>query len=428
MIIGIDASRANREHKSGTEWYSYYLIKNFAQIDDKNQYILYTDFPLRGGMRDLTTSDAAEDKDGGEPEFDKEGYQVIKSPHNNFKAKVLNWPFSFLWTQGRLSLEMIFKKPDVLFVPAHAMPFIHPRKTVTTIHDVAFERSKELYRNERLGGESRSGLRVVNFLVRLFTFNKYTAHSLDYLRWCTRFALKHAKKIITVSRFTKEEMLDMFKVERDKIKVIYNGFNDSIYKELNDPEGEKRVLDKYGLEKPYVLYVGRLERKKNVPFLMEAFAQARCKNPDFKQNLALIGNAGYGYDEVTYLIKEYDLDPYVFTPGWVEEKDMPYIFNAATAFVFPSRQEGFGIPLLQAFGCGVPVAASCIPPFREVAKGGAALFFNPVDKEEMTQALEKITLDEDLRKVLVQRGKRRAGEFSWRKCARETLQELENIE
>lgn len=195
---------------------------------------------------------------------------------------------------------------------------------------------------------------------------------------------------------------------------------------MDDPEGEKRVLEKYGLEKPYILYVGRLEKKKNVPFLIEAFARARSNNPDFRQNLVLIGNAGYGYDEVMYNVKEYDLDPYVFVPGWAEEIDMPYIFGAATAFVFPSKQEGFGIPLLQAFGCEVPVTASCIPPFREVTKG-AALFFNPIDIKEMAGALERITLDEPLRKDLVQKGRARARQFSWRKCAEDTLRELEDM-
>jgi len=428
MIIGIDASRANRKHKSGTEWYSYHLIKNLAQLDSQNQYILYTDAPLRGGLEDLTDFDMKNEHEEqtAEPKFDPKGFQIIKSPHNNFKAKVLNWPFSFFWTQGRLSLEMIFHKPDVLFIPAHTIPVVHPKNTITTIHDVAFERSKNLFRQERLGADSKAGLRFINFLVSVFTFNRYGAYSLDYLRWSTRFALRRARKIITVSQFTKEEILDMYKCDRDKIKVVYNGYNDSLYKKMDDPEGEKEVLKKYDLKKPYILYVGRLERKKNTPFFIEAFAKARYNNPDFRQNLVLIGNAGYGYDEVMYTIKEYDLDSQVFIPGWAEEADMPYIFNAATAFVFPSKQEGFGIPLLQAFGCEIPVAASCIPPFQEVAQD-AALFFNPIDRDQMARAIERVALEEDLRKDLIRKGKERSRQFSWRKCAQETLKELQSM-
>jgi hypothetical protein len=116
MIIGIDASRANRGHKSGTEWYSYYLIKNLACIDDKNEYILYTDKPLIGGLLNLEKEDIGEEFYKDEKiKFDKNGFQIIKSPYNNFKAKVLKWPFVFFWTLGRLSMEMLLRRIDVLF-------------------------------------------------------------------------------------------------------------------------------------------------------------------------------------------------------------------------------------------------------------------------------------------------------------------------
>jgi hypothetical protein len=98
MIIGIDASRANRTHKSGTEWYSYYLIKYFAQLDKENQYILYSDRPLSGGLKDLTVPDFSLEDNEKEPKYDAAGYQIIKSPHRNFKAKILHWPFSYFWT------------------------------------------------------------------------------------------------------------------------------------------------------------------------------------------------------------------------------------------------------------------------------------------------------------------------------------------
>ena len=161
MIIGIDASRANRERKSGTEWYSYYLIKRLAKLDAKNQYILYTDKPLKGGLLDLICDDC--DKMGEEVKTNKGGFQEIKSPHNNFKAKILKWPFNFFWTQGRLSIEMLFNKPDVLFIPAHTLPIIHPAKSVVTIHDVGFERDRRLYRQEQMGPGDNYGRKILNF-------------------------------------------------------------------------------------------------------------------------------------------------------------------------------------------------------------------------------------------------------------------------
>ena len=105
MKIGIDAGPANREHKSGTEWYSYYLIRWLAKLDQKNEYILYVNKPLQGGLLDLTTKFYNPAQDANTKiKFDQDGYQILKSPFNNFKAKILNLPFKYFWTQGRLSL------------------------------------------------------------------------------------------------------------------------------------------------------------------------------------------------------------------------------------------------------------------------------------------------------------------------------------
>ncbi|RMD58803.1 hypothetical protein D6821_02685, partial [Candidatus Parcubacteria bacterium] len=208
MIIGIDASRANREHKSGVEWYSYYLIKRLAQIDKHNQYILYSDKPLRNGMADLTRPD--EQETFVPIQFDQKGFQVIRSPFNNFKAKILNWPFTHFWTQGRLSIEMLLHRPDVLFIPASALPIIHPRNCVVTVHDIGFERNNYLYNKERMGPESKFARKFINFAVRIATRGQYSAHTVDYLKWSTAHIVKHAKKIIAVSNFTKHELMDVY--------------------------------------------------------------------------------------------------------------------------------------------------------------------------------------------------------------------------
>jgi glycosyltransferase involved in cell wall biosynthesis len=322
---------------------------------------------------------------------------------------------------------MLFgKKPDILFVPAHGLPYFHPKKTIATIHDVAFKKAGKLYRMSELGSESKRGKRVVNFFVTLFTLGKYNATSLDYLNWSTSFSLKRAKKIITVSKFSKQEILENYKCDPDKIKVIYNGYNGNIYKKIRNKEKISEKLEKYGLSSPYILYVGRLEKKKNIPALVEAFGVAKMENKDFSCKLVLVGAADYGYDEIKCLIEEYNLNSEVFTPGWIKESDLPYIYNGATAFVFPSRHEGFGIPVLQALACGVPVAASYITPLREVG-GDAALYFDPNDIESMAGALQKVVMDKNLREELISRGFDRVKGFSWRKTAEETLKEINNI-
>lgn len=426
MLIGIDASRANRSHKSGTEWYSYYLIKHLAHLDSRNQYILYTDTPLQGGLVNLEDLDITSPKRVDDIQYDKDGYQMIKSPHNNFKAKVLNWPFTYFWTLGRLSLEMLFHKPGILFVPAHGIPYFSPKKTINTIHDVGFERNRFLYQIDHIGSDYRRRRRLINLLVTLFTLGKYSATTLDYLSWSVRFSLKRAQKIITVSGFSKQELLDVYNCQDDKVEVVYNGYNKKLYRQITDKEKIERRLAKYGIERPYILYVGRIEKKKNVQALIEGFGKARLENPDFNYNLVLIGDAGFGYDEVKYTINEYNLDSVVCSPGWAKEEDLPYIYNGAESFVFPSKYEGFGIPLLQAFGCGVPVAASYITPLREVG-GDAALYFDPYDPDSIARILIKINCGRELRKELISKGLERSHNFSWRKTAKETLDVINKL-
>jgi glycosyltransferase involved in cell wall biosynthesis len=426
MIIGIDASRANRTHKSGTEWYSYYVIRWLAKLDKDNQYILYTDKPLNGGLVDLTTEQYL---DNGEkpdmPIFDQSGYQIIKSPFNNFKAKVLTWPFNFFWTQGRMSLEMIFARPDILFIPAHALPIIHPNKSIVTIHDIGFERDRRLYNKNEIGPSGQKKRIFLNLLIKIFTLGKYGANSLDYLHWSTRYAISNAYKIITVSKFTKVELEQYYKADSNKISIIHNGYNKSIFKKIEDKEKIKSVLAKYGIYGHYILYIGRIERKKNTPALIEAFAIAREKNKNIRQKLVLVGDASFGYDETNYMINEYAVDNEVILPGWVKEEDLPFFYNGADAYIFPSNYEGFGIPLLQAMACGVPIAASCGTSMPEVV-GEAAIFFDSYDAYSIAKAIDKILTDENLRKNLIKNGFTRIENFSWKKCAEETRQLITN--
>lgn len=422
MIIGIDASRANLSHKSGTEWYSYYLIRWIAKLDSKNEYILYTDKPLRGGLLDLTTMqhfNGVDDK----IEYDKDGFQILKSPYNNFKAKVLKWPFVHFWTQGRLSWEMLIKRPDVLFIPAHTMPVIHPRKTIVTIHDIGFEKECHLYEKDQMGPESRSGRKILNLLVNLFTWGKYQANSLDYLRWSTEYALKKSDKIITITNFTKNELIDVYNAQEEKIKVIYNGYNKFLYKKEPDKKKIAEVLSKYGIKSPYLFYIGRIEKKKNIPSLIEAFAIAK-ENHNLKDlKLVLVGDASSGFDEVKYSISEFDLINDVIMPGWVEETDIPYFYNGAEAFVFPSNYEGFGIPLLQAMACEAPIITSSYSSIPEVVED-AAYLVNPKYVTSISEGIGKLMTEPELRKDLIEKGKKRVQNFSWEKCAKATLKEI----
>lgn len=433
MIIGIDTSRANRNHKSGTEWYSYYLIKELARLDKINRYVLYTDVPLCGDLVDLTNSDSQTIKLHQDIEYDEAGYQKIKSPHNNFRVKILNWPFKYLWTQGRLSIEMIFHPPDVLFVPSHTLPFIHPRKSIVTIHDVGFGRDQRLYDKSRMGPTDWKSRSFFDLLVRLFTHGRFGANSKDYNIWSTIFGLKRAKKVITVSNFSKKEIIEVFGRERglrgkleDKIEVIHNGYDSKFCLLISNNEKKRQRLYKYGIETPYIFYVGRLERKKNITGLLEAFALMIERNKNIPHKLVLAGDASFGYDEIKYMINQYNLDERVRKTGYVEEDDLPFIYNSADAFVFPSLYEGFGIPLLQAMACGVPIAASNAASIPEVA-GDAAIYFDPTDVNSISRTLELICTDSELRNRLVSKGAERMKLFGWNLSARRTLELINQL-
>jgi glycosyltransferase involved in cell wall biosynthesis len=403
MIIGIDASRANRERKTGTEWYSFYLIQNLAIIDKTNTYWLYLDTPPTAELK----------------------ITIRNNP--NFHFKYLDWPLYSFWTLGRLSLEMLWRRPDVLFVPAHTLPLFSPRKTINTIHDIAFVREQNLYFSEKVKTKIAGSRRLINFLVKVVTLGKYRSNSVDYLYWSTAFALRHAKKIITVSEFTKQEILSLYpKTKTQKISVVHNGYDNEIFRPLNDREKTSAILEKYGITKPFFLYVGRLEKKKNTPALIEALSLVRENNPEIKEKLVLIGNASFGFDEVKYVIEEFNLNQEVYMPGWVSEDDLPYIYNAASAFVFPTKHEGFGIPILESLACGLPTIASDLPVLREIA-GEAVLYFDQNDKHDIARAMVRIIKDENLRQTLVVKGLEQSHKFSWRQCAEKTLEEIENL-
>lgn len=421
MIIGIDASRANRAHKSGTEWYSYYAIRALAKLDDHNEYILYSDAPLLGGLADLCDS-----QEENVAVRYKNGYQVLKSPHNNFKAKILKWPWKFFWSQGRLSLEMLFHSPDLLFVPAHALPIIHPRKSIVTIHDIGFRREGALYDRTQIGAEKQRRQGIINALVRIVSFGKYGANSFDYLDWSTSFALRKAHAIIAISAFTKKELMEVYGNDGRQIHVIHNSYNDELYRPLQkDPRGAE-VLAKYGLREPYIFYVGRLEKKKNIAALVEGMYFLKSQHPELPHKLYLIGDASFGFDDIKYSIHGFRLENDIKTTGWVAENDLPHIYSRADAFVFPSNYEGFGIPLLQAMATHTPIVASNAASIPEIA-GEAASLFDPADPRDMAEKIYEVLSDKQLQATLIAEGSERVKHFNSAIWARQMLDLFENI-
>ena len=312
---------------------------------------------------------------------------------NGWRSEILSWPFKYLWTQIRLSVKTFFHPADVLFVPAHALPIFSRAKNIITLHDLGFEKFPELY----------------SFWQR------------TYLRFVYRFAARHAEVIIVPSEFTKKELIDLYKVKADKVKVVHLGYDKNLFHPLSDREATEEFLIQNKINEPYLLYVGRIERKKNIKNLIEAFLMANIENKKLK--LVLVGSPGYGYDEVADLIHAHQDS--IIRLSHLDPKEISYLYAGALGFIFPSWYEWFGLPLLEAMACGCPVLASSSASIIEVA-ADAAIYFQPDSKIEIAAAIKNIANDVHLRHKLIGQGWMRIKNFSWQKCAQETYQILLN--
>lgn len=369
MIIGIDASRANQNQKTGVEKYAFQIIQTWKKIIPEDvRVILYTDKPLQGYLASLP---------------------------DNWTERVLRWGPRRLWTQIRLSWEMLWHAPDVLFIPAHVFPIIHPQKTVMTVHDIAAARFPESYN----------------------WFEKW------YSLWSAKYAVKNLWKVIVPSEFVKKEILQIFSlVDNNKIFVIPHGYDKDFLdaKNILDYSQKENKLKKYNITQPFVISVGRLEDKKNTRGIIQAFNQLNIPN----LKLVLVGKPGYGFEKVKTEIDASFNKQNIIIPGWVSKNDLPALLNMASVFVFPSLYEGFGLPILEAFACEVPVVASAGNCLEEVG-GEACLYVDPQNTLLIAKTVEKLLLDQNLKDKLINLGRERLNNFSWDKSAGETWNIIE---
>jgi len=369
MLIGIDASRANRPEKTGVEWYAFNLLKHLYDLDRVNSYALYTDKHL------------ATDLMPGIP---------------NFIEKLLRWPINRLWTLGRMSLEMIFKKPDILFVPSHTFPLVGGKKNVITWHDIGYEKYPETY----------------------------TSWDLASLKQGAKRAFKIADQIITLSEFTKEEIIRMDKVEAERIKVIYPGCNHERWQPASEEQIIK-VKNKHYLTDPYFVFLSRLSLRKN-PLGMIRMYNAFREKVKTPHHLLLIGRKEPYYQQIDEEIAASPFKKEIITMGWMATNDLPALLSGARSLVFPSIYEGFGLPTIEAMACGCPVISSNAGSLPEVI-GNAGLFAKAHDIDTFAQHMQSITQDQDLRQNLINKGLIRAKQFTWERCAKETLETLLSV-
>jgi glycosyltransferase involved in cell wall biosynthesis len=363
MIIGIDASRAFRKNKTGIEEYSYQIIKHLRNNLKEEQVILYLD-----------------------PRVNKKEYVDFDLPEK-WIIKFLRAPI--FWTQIRLTLEMLFHPVDILFVPAHTIPILHPKKSFVTIHGLEYEFCPRAY----------------SYLGKL------------YMRWVIRNSCRWAKRIIAVSENTKRDLIRMYKVPEEKIEVIYNGISEK------NPNIQCLIPNKISntkyeiLNTKYILFIGRLEERKNICGIIEAFEILKEKY-NLPHKLVLAGNFGYGDKEIRNKIENSKYKEEIILAGYIKDEEKWELLKRTDVFLFPTFYEGFGLPIIEAQSVSAPVITSNISSMPEVA-GKGAILVDPKNPEEIAKAAHRLITDKELRDDIIEKGLENVKRFSWDKCARE---------
>ncbi len=230
-------------------------------------------------------------------------------------------------------------------------------------------------------------------------------------------SLQKVDGIIAISNYTKAEIMERFRISEERIQTVYLGLDHQFWCEFQFEELEI-LKQKLSLPVPFILFVGVIDPRKNLPNLISAFKIVRLRHKEI--HLLLVGRRGSDYQKIRKIIQEGGLEREIRMLGYVSDEELKGIYFSASLFVFPSLCEGFGLPLLEAMACGLPVAASKIAAIPEIA-GDCALYFNPYDPEDMADKIISLIENETLRQTLITKGKIRVLEFDWLRTAQETL-------
>nr|WP_129629338.1 glycosyltransferase family 1 protein [Candidatus Oscillochloris fontis] len=359
--IAIDASRIAVAQRTGTERYTYELIAALARIDRFNTYTLYTN--------------------GLPPALPPLG--------PNMALRSLRLPR--LWTHARLGPAVLRQQPDVFFVPAHVIPLVHPPASVVTIHDLGY----------------------------LAFPQAHTARRRLELHLTTAWSLRAARQTIAISQATKDDLVRHYGADPARIRVVHHGLNPA-FQPVRDPQVLAAARERHAIGRRYFFYVGTLQPRKNLERLIDAFAQVAGLPELADVELVIGGGRGWLSAGIEQCAAQHGLSGRVRLCGYLPDADLAPLMSGALAFTFPSLYEGFGMPVLEAMACGAPVLTSTTSSLPEVA-GDAALLVAPTDTAAIAASLLRLASDADLRDELRQRGSARAAQFTWERCARETL-------
>lgn len=367
MKIGIDARLWS---ETGVGRYIRNLVKNLAEIDHKNQYILY-----------LTENE----------------FKTVELPGKNFEKRLTFIRWHTLQEQ-LLFASLLYKDTlDLVHFPYFSFPIIYNRPFVITIHDLILHHFPTGQASTLPLWMYRTKLESYKFLI-------------------TRGA-KKAKKVLTVSNTTKGEIVDHLKVPENKIVVTYEGIDESLQLAMKHPIKDNQNKNKY------FLYVGNAYPHKNLERLLKAFAQFAKDAP--KVNLILVGKEDFFYTRLNKLRWELGLGSVVIFKHDVSDEELVSLYRHAIGLVQPSLMEGFGLPALEAMANNCVVLASDIPSLKEICQE-SAIYFDPMHIEAIAETMKKVYFYPKEFSKLHAIGLERVKQFSWQKMAKETLAVYEN--
>ncbi|MEX2227527.1 MAG: glycosyltransferase family 1 protein [Dehalococcoidia bacterium] len=370
MRIAIDATSIPAK-PAGAGVYAIELVRAMMRRDRRDGYALFT----CGSMFD-------------EEAAGRKNWRIERVGAGSREARLA-------WEQVRLPGRVSALGIDVLHSTHHTLPLRPMRaKRAVTVHDVTFFRMPE----------------------------RYPAARRLYMQTTTRASVKVADAVVVPSQTVRADVIAALGVDARKLHVVYEAAA-----EICAPvqrEAALAVAKRYGLEPPFVLSVGSLEPGKNRTRLIRAMRELRDDGVDAR--LAIVGQKAWRYEADFRLIEDIGMTDRIRYLGYVPEADLPALHSAATAFVFPSLYEGFGLPVLEAMACGAPVLTSNVSATAEIA-GDAALLVDPLSQDDIREGLRRLLTDAHLRTELGQRGRERAAEFSWRRAADETHAVYERV-
>lgn len=383
MLIGIDASRALKTQRTGTERYALELIRHLVEQAPEQRFRLYLPHRPPAGLLP------------GEEQAKHCTWRVLPAPR--------------LWTHTRLAAELSLAPPDVFFEPAHVLPWIYRGPAVVTVHDLGYHYFPGAH----------------PLLERL------------YLDWTSERHTRVATAVLADSAATRRDLINVYQADPQKIHVVYPGADQDLSPEV-DLERLQIAWQQVGVQPPFLLFIGTLQPRKNLVRVMEAFllllqqdnplAADGWRIPPGSRtgdlSLVLAGKAANrGYD-LAALSREWGLAGKVRFPGYIDDTTRRALLSSAALFAFPSLYEGFGFPVLEAMACAAPVLCSYTSSLPEVA-GDAAVTVDPTSTTAISRGMLDLLAQPDLRATCVKRGAEQVKKFTWEAAARQVIGILE---